>query len=193
MTSSFDHTTPEPIQFDDNGNPDAPYNQWGNKLYLSVTIILNSLLICAYLVTLYRAVKGPAYSFIIILLTLLLVSNIGSVCTVTYNHKVSVFSESLVEALEAGTPLSEVSLKEGVHYLDIEAGMVFLRDGFFNEAICFFSLRYWAISFVIPWQLERKEFPKWWKVVHPMTFTLGLLLNFLIPFMYGYYAFRINR
>ena len=98
-----------------------------------------------------------------------------------------------MESYQSGVPLSELSLLGGVRDLEVEAVMVVLRDGCLNEAICYFSLRYWAISFVIPWQLEKKEFPRWWKVIYPLTFTLGLLLNFIIPFLYGYYAFRINR
>ena len=101
--------------------------------------------------TLYRAIKGPAYNFIIILLTLLLVSNIGSICASTYLYKDLVFTQNLAEAIREGTPLSDLSVKEGVRDLEIEAVMVVIRDGCLNEAICYFSLRYWAISFVIPW------------------------------------------
>ena len=62
-----------------------------------------------------------------------------------------------------------------------------------NLAIWVFSFRYWKISFVIPMQLAGKEATGVFRAVCFTIFTLGFLLNLLVPVLNSYYGFKINE
>ena len=99
--------------YGDDIDPDtAVYDQWGPLVYLIVTLSVCSILVIAYLVTLYRAISGTTYSFIVVLLTLLLISNISSIAVATYNHKTNVFIRDAVIYYQSGEP---IDLEQGVN------------------------------------------------------------------------------
>jgi hypothetical protein len=68
-----------------------------------------------------------------------------------------------------------------------------IRDLCLNEAVWFFSFRYWAISFVMPWQLKGIKVPNWYKILALITFFTGVILNAVFPFLYNYYGKRLNN
>ena len=68
-----------------------------------------------------------------------------------------------------------------------------IRDAGLNEAVWVFSLRYWVISFVIPWQLKSQDTPKSFLILSTTLFVLGLILNLIAPVGYSYYGYEINN
>ena len=66
-------------------NPD-PYDSWALHLYAITTITTSSSLIVAYSFTIYKAWKGTFFRFVIALLTLLILSNIGQIGCSYFSH-----------------------------------------------------------------------------------------------------------
>ncbi len=56
-------------------------------MYTVVVVILTSALILAYIATLYRGCRGKQFGFIIVLIVLLILSNIGYMVTTIQDHK----------------------------------------------------------------------------------------------------------
>ena len=73
-----------------------------------------------------------------------------------------------------------------------ESFMVCLRDVCLNESIWFFSFRYWAISFAMPWKLKQIEMPRTFKILAFSIFLIVVLLNIIFPILYAYYGFLLN-
>ena len=58
-------------------------------MYTIVAIGVGIIMIFMYIVTLYKACKGTSFPFIIVLTTLLLLSNVGLICTALFNDLAS--------------------------------------------------------------------------------------------------------
>ena len=52
-------------------------------------------------------------------------------------------------------------------------------------------MRYWAISFVIPRQLQWKQVPHWYKVIQRSVLIIGILANCIVPILNGYYKIKL--
>lgn len=90
-------------------------------------------------------------------------------------------------------PEPDPELKDQFRHTVLIANIfVLMRDGGLNEAVWIFSIRYWAISFVIPWQLKSKDTPKNFLIFQSTLFIVGLILNFLAPAGYAYYGIKVN-
>jgi len=80
---------------------------------------------------------------------LLLVSNLGAIGAVILGH----FADKMIDDYESGSTTT-LDLSLLTKYFDWESFMACLRDLCLNEAFWFFSFRYWAISFAMPWKLK---------------------------------------
>ena len=65
---------------------DNPYDSWALHFYYITTLTTSSLLIFAYSFTIYKAWKGTFFRFVIALLTLLILSNIGQIGLTYYSN-----------------------------------------------------------------------------------------------------------
>ena len=65
---------------------DKPYDSWAFQLYFISTLTTSTLLIFAYSFTIYKAWKGTFFRFVIALLTLLILSNIGQIGLSYFSH-----------------------------------------------------------------------------------------------------------
>ena len=63
-----------------------PYDSWALQFYFISTITMSTFLIFAYSFTIYKAWKGTFFRFVIALLTLLILSNIGQIGLSYYSH-----------------------------------------------------------------------------------------------------------
>ena len=147
-------------------------------------IITASILILLFTLTMYKSCRGSTFLFITILQTLLIISNVGAIAAVITGNEASRLAEKMQD---------EAELKDKFHTIVlIDNIFVVLRDAGLNETIWIFSLRYWAISFVIPWQLKMRDTPQWFITISTTLFILGLILNFVAPLGYAYYGAKIN-
>ena len=66
------------------------FETWGEQLYTDVVISASSLMLVFYGMTLFKALQGTSYAFVIILIILFMISNIGSIGAGYYNHRAGV-------------------------------------------------------------------------------------------------------
>ena len=121
------------------------------------------------------------------LIVLLLVSNLGAIGAVTFGH----FADNMIDDYVGGSTTT-LDLSLLTKYFDWESFMVCLRDVCLNEAVWFFSFRYWAISFAMQWKLKQIEMPRTFKILAFSIFLIFVLLNIIFPVLYAYYGFLLN-
>ena len=63
------------------------YDTWSQHMYTVVVITLAASLILMYVVTLCKVCHGTSFSFIVTLIVLLIVSNIGYIGATSFDHK----------------------------------------------------------------------------------------------------------
>ena len=112
------------------------------------TLILSSILVVAYTVTLGRVIKGTRFPFIIFLISFLIGSNIGSITASSANWALS--HKLGFQALSGAEPLPPEDVPEWNRLTRLAATACFVRDGCFCVAMWTFCFRYWNISNVIP-------------------------------------------
>ena len=157
-------------------------------MYTLVVIFCTSILILAYLTTLYRTCKGKSFGFITFLIIMLILSNAGYMVNAIYDHKAAYLAGKIIDNPEDLTYVDNY-----IKILKFQTIFILFRDVCFNEAIWLFSFRYWTISFVIPWQLRSEPVSKSYRVITFIILITGILLNFFIPFTYAYCYFRLNN
>ena len=119
-------------------------------MYIWTVVSVGSLLVCLYSMTLYKAIVGTRFIFVICLSATLMVSNLGSVCAVLTAH----WADLLLADYTKGFPAATIDLEKFTTLINFETIAVVLRDGCLNEAVWIFSFRYWIISFLMPWQMK---------------------------------------
>ena len=155
---------------------------WVLDMYLCVIIVTNLFCISAYLFVFNKALKGTRYQFIMLMLVLLILSNIGGISSAAFVHLASVKVNTHDKAY-----LDELKLD-----LDLNQYCTLLRDSCLNLTIWCFSFRYWNISFVMLVQLSGNEVSSFFKVTSISIFITGLLANILVPAVRTFYGLMMN-
>ena len=180
------YTDPIALEFGDGPDPQPTEKRlehtWVLDMYLCVIIVTNLFCISAYMFVFYKALIGTRYQFIMLMLTLLILSNIGGISSAAFVHlasvKVNTHDKKYLDELKFD--------------LDLNQYCTLLRDCCLNLTIWCFSFRYWNISFVMLVQLSGNEVSSFFKVTSISIFITGLLVNILVPALRTFYGLMMN-
>ena len=71
--------------------------QWAEYVYTWTTVVLGTTLLVLYAITLYKAIKGTHFPFLIVLTVLLMLSNVGAISAAVCGHIATLTSRNFPE------------------------------------------------------------------------------------------------
>lgn len=136
-----------------------------------------------YLLTMVRAIIGTRYPFIIFLVGLLCISNLGATGSVLASR----YAGNIMDSPEVEEKQQELRKSFAV-----ESWFTLLRDCCFNVAIWSYCFRYWNIANVLPMTVKGVATSLTYRIVSTISLVVGLLLNLIFPVIYSYYGYMLN-
>ena len=158
---------------------------WGIECFTIVMEITAWSLVLAYLYTLRAAIRGTRYKFVLVLTSMLLVSNFAAAIGAIFpfhTSKVIVNREVTYESKE-----SKQVAREMVAY----SVLFIFRDIFLNLPIWLFSFRYWNISYAMPVAYAKQQLSLCFKVFSFIIGLIGCAFNVIVPCVKGHYGIKI--
>ena len=141
--------------------------QTAENRYIRIVFVSSIIIICFYLATLARVLKGTRHLFLVVLIVMLILSNLCSILSDTFAN-VWIYDSS-----------------KKIPYLYLEAVATFVRDSTFNLAHWVFCFKYWIIAIEMEYLLDQKELSKNFVLLLHLINYVFIALDIIMPVIYS--------
>ena len=150
------------------------------KVYDYSQCILAAILAVVYVLILCRIKRGTNYTFVIRLITLLLLSNVALIAQIL-----------IWQYMQSNWAVGSNTVRQDF-VLVAQSVAEFIRDFCFNTAHWIFAFEYYTISKTMPYVLRGEDIPEKAVSQDAKLYTVFLFLNILAPLLEGIFLFEAN-